>query len=78
LLKWYNFIIYKQNEGVKMSSPKEEVAGIFEKLSPENQQTLLMYARVAYIAENSVRKSIAQALGQEEKPSQDGKMQTSK
>jgi hypothetical protein len=48
-----------------MPSPKEEIVDIFEKLSPENQNILLMYARIAYTAEHSVRKSINRALGQE-------------
>jgi hypothetical protein len=47
-------------------SPKEEIVNIFEKLSPENQNALLIYARIAYTAEHSVKKSINRALGQED------------
>jgi hypothetical protein len=54
----------------KMSSA-DEILEIFKNLSPENQQTLLMYARVAHTAENSVRKSVERALGQVEKASSD-------
>ena len=35
---------------------------IFGELSPESQQTLLMYIRVAHMAENSVKKSIKKAI----------------
>jgi hypothetical protein len=53
-----------------MPGTKEEVIEIFEKLTPENQQNLLMYIRIAYVAESSVKKSINRALGQEDSSSQ--------
>ena len=39
-----------------------EIIDIFGELSPESQQTLLMYIRVAHMAENSVKKSIKRAI----------------
>ena len=39
-----------------------EIVDIFSELSPESQQTLLMYIRVAHMAENSVKKSIKKAI----------------
>ena len=39
-----------------------EIVDIFGELSPESQQTLLMYIRVAHMAENSVKKSIKKAI----------------
>lgn len=39
-----------------------EIVDIFSELSPESQQTLLMYIRVAHMAENSLRKSIKKAI----------------
>ncbi|GHT83624.1 hypothetical protein FACS1894137_05240 [Spirochaetia bacterium] len=38
---------------------KEEAAGIFRQLSPENQATLLPFFHLALIAENSARKAFA-------------------
>lgn len=39
-----------------------EIVDIFGELSPESQQTLLMYIRVAHMAENSLKKSIKKAI----------------
>ena len=39
-----------------------EIVEIFGELSPESQQNLLMYIRVAHMAENSVKKSIKKAI----------------
>ena len=39
-----------------------EIVEIFGELSPESQQTLLMYIRVAHMAENSMRKTIKKAI----------------
>ena len=39
-----------------------EIVDIFSELSHESQQTLLMYIRVAHMAENSVKKSIKKAI----------------
>jgi hypothetical protein len=52
-------------EGLKVPSPKEELVDIFEKLSPENQNTLLIYARIAYTAEHSMRDAITRVLRHE-------------
>jgi hypothetical protein len=42
-----------------------EAMRLFSELSPENQNMLLMYTRVAHIAENAVKQSVNRALGQE-------------
>ena len=39
-----------------------EIVEIFGELSPESQQNLLMYIRVAHMAENSMRKTIKKAI----------------
>ena len=39
-----------------------EIVQIFTELSPESQERFLMYARIAHISENAVRKRINQAL----------------
>lgn len=39
-----------------------EIVDIFSELSHESQKTLLMYIRVAHMAENSVKKSIKKAI----------------
>ena len=39
-----------------------EIVDIFSELSSESQQTLLMYIRVAHMAENLVKKSIKKAI----------------
>ena len=39
-----------------------EIVDIFSELSPESQQNLLMYIRVAHMAENSMRKTIKKAI----------------
>lgn len=39
-----------------------EIVDIFSELSHESQQTLLMYIRVAHMAESSVKKSIKKAI----------------
>jgi uncharacterized protein YejL (UPF0352 family) len=39
-----------------------EVMQLFSELSPENQNTLLMYTRVAHAAENAVKQSFNRAL----------------
>jgi hypothetical protein len=62
--------LHRGGDVLKMSGPTEEVVEIFEKLTPENQQNLLMYLRVAYVSEGSVRKSINRALGQEDSSNQ--------
>jgi hypothetical protein len=36
---------------------EQEVMQIFKELSPDTQNTMLMYARVARIAENAVKES---------------------
>jgi hypothetical protein len=38
---------------------KEEAAGIFRQLSPENQAKLLPFFQLALVAENSARKAFA-------------------
>jgi hypothetical protein len=48
-----------------MQNREEEAMRLFKELSPDNQETLLMYARVAHEAEKSVKKSINRALKQE-------------
>ena len=52
----------REQEFSLMSDAEQEIMKIFEELSPDNQHTLLMYARVAYIAEDSIKKSITRAL----------------
>jgi hypothetical protein len=54
-----------------MPNAEEEVIDIFRRLSPENQHTFLMYARVACAAEDSIKKSVSRALGQVEKTPQE-------
>lgn len=49
---------------------EREIMKIFKELSPKNQHTLLMYARVAHIAEESIKKSINRALEGKYKTSQ--------
>ena len=44
---------------------KKRIIETFNELSPENQHTFLMYARVAEAAENSIKKSIKRALNVE-------------
>jgi hypothetical protein len=53
-----------------MTELEKELIEIFEELSPENQQTFLMWARVASIAEGSVRKSISRTLKGENREEQ--------
>ena len=45
-----------------MTGEEKEIIEIFTNLSPESQHTFLMYARVAHVAENALRKSIHRAL----------------
>lgn len=54
--------------GLIMKETTKEIIQIFNNLSPESQQTFLMYARVAHAAEGSIRKSIDRALSGEAKP----------
>ncbi|MDR0571668.1 MAG: hypothetical protein LBG48_02320 [Rickettsiales bacterium] len=49
-----------------MTPTEKEIIKIFTDLSPENQHTLLMYARVAHTAEGAIRKAVSRALGGEE------------
>ena len=41
-----------------MTDAKKEIIEIFTNLSPESQNTFLMYARIANVAESAIRKSI--------------------
>ncbi|GHV33208.1 hypothetical protein AGMMS4952_24850 [Spirochaetia bacterium] len=41
---------------------REEAAGIFRQLSPENQAKLLPFFQLALIAENSARKAFVQDI----------------
>ncbi|GHS94104.1 hypothetical protein AGMMS50276_06040 [Synergistales bacterium] len=50
-----------------MSNLEKETMEIFKELSPENQANLLMYARLAYTAECSVKKSLERQREKEEK-----------
>jgi hypothetical protein len=50
-----------------MAAVKKEIIEIFDELSPENQNTFLMYARVARAAERAIRKSINHALNVQDK-----------
>jgi hypothetical protein len=51
--------------GLIMRNREEEAMEIFKALSAENQANLLMYARLAYIAECAVKKSQDSLLEQE-------------
>jgi hypothetical protein len=50
-----------------MKNREEEAMEIFKELSAENQANLLMYARLAYIAECAVKKSLGPLSDQESK-----------
>jgi ABC-type lipoprotein export system ATPase subunit len=43
-----------------------EAMQLFRELSPENQNTLLMYTHIAHVAENAVKKNVNRALCNEE------------
>jgi hypothetical protein len=51
--------------GLIMTNREEEAMQIFKALSAENQANLLTYARLAYIAECAVRKSLEPLTKQE-------------
>jgi hypothetical protein len=42
--------------------PEQEVMQIFKELTPDTQNTLLMYARVAHIAENAVKNAVKESI----------------
>ena len=47
----------------------KEAMELFKELTPENQASLLMYTRLAYMAERSVKKSLVSLLELEQKES---------
>ena len=49
-----------------MTKAVKEIIEIFTELSEESQERFLMYARIARVSENAVRKRINQALGRED------------
>ena len=49
-----------------MTEAGKEIVKIFTELSPESQNTFLMYARIAHVAESALRKSINRALSGED------------
>ena len=49
-----------------MTKAVKEIIEIFSELSHESQEQFLMWARIAHISENAVRKRINQALGKED------------
>ena len=52
-----------------MTEAGKEIVKIFTELSPESQNTFLMYARIAHTSEGAVRKAINRALSGEDVPS---------
>ena len=49
-----------------MTKTAQEIVKIFTELSPESQNTFLMYARIAHTSENAVKKAINRALSAED------------
>ena len=49
-----------------MTEKEKEIIEIFTNLSPENQHTFLMYARMANEAESALRESINRAQNRED------------
>jgi hypothetical protein len=49
-----------------MTDSEREALNLFKKLSQENQNNLLAFARLAYIAENAVKKSLKDESGMED------------
>ena len=45
-----------------MNNVMVEIVDILGELSPESQKNLLMYIRVAHMAESSVKKSVRRAM----------------
>ena len=58
-----------------MTKTAQEIVQIFTELSPESQDRFLMFARIAHVSEQAVKKSVIHALKGEDvivtKPEED-------